>query len=275
MNIKLFKDLLAVPTRSGAETKMVKWLKDYVRAHIPGATITSDVFNNVYVVKGSSPYMPCVAAHLDTVQSLDEIQIIQSGHRLYGAKSNGELTGCGADDKAGIFVCLNLLRSVKNIKAVFFASEEVGCVGAYRAHASFFSDIGYVIEYDCPSRNMVSYTCGGVRLFANGSDFITAAAPVLVEHGSVLWQHHPFTDVMAIRKRFTVPCLNLSCGYYNWHARNEFISLPETDMAITQGRALLRELGCRSFMCSSQDCADDTCAPLIEVGYLRVPTPVC
>ena len=51
--------------------------------------------------------------------------------------------------------------------------------------------VGYLIEFDCPSKGLVSYTSGGVRLFANDGDFIQRAAPVMVKYSLNQWQHHP------------------------------------------------------------------------------------
>jgi len=179
--------------------------------------------------------------------------------------------GIGADDKAGIFVCLNLLQRFEHIRAVFFATEECGCVGARKADARFFDGVAYVMEFDCPSRNMMSYTSSGVRLFANDGDFIKTATPVLQKHGTTLWQHHPYTDIMAIRNRFPISCLNLSCGYYNWHAPNEFVSLRDVPLAIEQGAALVSTLDHVRYECPVD--LRDKAKPLIETTALHVPPP--
>ena len=270
MKIKLLKELLAVPTSSWHEQPMVDWLVHYIRREIKGASVTVDRYRNVYVTKGSAAYLPCVAAHIDTVQPQRQVDIVADGTRLIGF-SGGEQVGIGADDKAGIFVCLNLLKRFDNMRVIFFATEEVGCQGAKRADARFFADLAYLIEYDCPSRNMLSYTSSGVRLFANRGAFIQTALPVLQKHGTTLWQHHPYTDVMAVRRRFPVSCLNLSCGYYNWHEPDEFVNLPDVELAIRQGIDLVKALDSVRYECPVDLTEDD--APLIEIGPLCVPSP--
>jgi hypothetical protein len=55
---------------------------------------------------------------------------------------------------------------------------------------------------------------------------------MLEAHGLTRWQHHPFTDVMALRERFGFSCLNLSCGYYNWHRPDEYVALNEVEAAL-------------------------------------------
>ncbi len=118
---------------------------------------------------------------------------------------------------------------------------------------------------------MLSYTSSGTRLFANRGEFIQTALPVLKKHGTTLWQDHPYTDIMAVRRRFPISCLNISCGYYNWHAPNEFISLRDTKLAIEQGAALVKVLDHVRYECPVDLNHDD--APLIEIGPLHVPKP--
>lgn len=267
MNVELLKNLLAVQSVSYREQLMVSWLVHYFKDK-PGVHSYVDKANNVYVVKGGAKFAPCVAAHIDTVQPYRKVHIERTGTRLVGFDRKSQV-GIGADDKTGIFVCLNLIESTENIKAVFFATEEVGTVGALKSDPEFFAGVSYLIEYDCPSRNMLSYTSGGVRLFDNAGEFIKKANPVLQKHGTVLWQNHPYSDVRAIRRRFPVSCLNLSSGYYNWHADNEFASLPDVELAINMGGELIRELGCESYACPIQITSD--AKPLVTVGPLHVP----
>ena len=268
MNVKLLKKLLAVQTSTFNEQPMVDWLVHYIRHELPGTTVAVDKARNIYVTKGSAYLSPCVAAHIDSVHAHRKVRIVQEGTRLVGYDRKGRC-GIGADDKTGVFVCLNLLRYFDNIQAVFFASEEQGCAGARKADPEFFDRVGCVVEFDCPSRHMLSYTCGGVRLFANDSDFIKIASPVLAKRGTVLWQNHPYTDVKVIRQRFPVSCLNLSSGYYNWHAHDEFASLPDVMLAIETGGDLIRALDRVRYACPVG--IEDDGPPLIPVGSLHVP----
>lgn len=268
----MLKTLLAVPTVTHHEQPMVDWLTDYIRHSIPGTTVTTDKARNIYVTKGVAEFSPCVAAHIDTVHAHRKVNIVEEGTRLVGYTDSGDRTGIGADDKTGVFVCLNLLLAFDNIRAVFFAGEEQGMVGARKAHARFFNDVAYLVEYDCPSRHMLSYSCGGVRLFANDGEFIKKASPILAKHGTTLWQNHPYTDVKALRQRFPISCLNLSSGYYNWHQHNEFASLPDVALAIDTGVDLIATLDHVRYDCPLNIEQDGE--PLIPVGHLHVPDAV-
>jgi len=270
MRLDLLKQILAVPTCSRQEERMVAFLAEHVRQRGKEkcGEIVTDCLNNVYIRKGNAGIVPCLAAHIDTVHTPRPVEIIEQDGILFGRDEQGQRTGIGGDDKAGVFVCLELLERFDQIAVILFATEEVGCVGAIHAPTPWFKDVGYVIEFDCPGRGLVSYMSGGERLFANGGEFIQTAAPVLQAHGLTRWQRHPFSDVMALRQRFDFSCLNLSCGYHNWHRPDEYVVVEEVEAAVNAGEALISALGCRSYPFVAT--ADDLAAPLFEVTGLQM-----
>jgi len=249
---------------------MVDFLVEHVRQRGTSrcGQITTDEWNNVFIRKGSARFLPCVAAHIDTVHPPRPVEVIQRDGMLFGVDTQGQPTGIGADDKAGVFICLELLERFDHIAVALFAAEEIGCVGADHAPAIWFDDVGYVLEFDCPGQGLVSYTSGGVRLFANQGEFIQTAAPVLQAHRLIRWQHHPFTDVMALRRRFNFSCLNLSCGYHHWHRSDEYLVLDEVEAALAAGTDLVRALGCRRYPFGADD--GDATPPLPEVTGLQL-----
>ena len=270
MNLNLLKQILAVPSHSRREVRMVKFLVEHVRQGGVGlrGTCVVDDWNNVFIRKGKAKYLPCVAAHIDTVHPLRPVEIVEQDGILFGLDRNGKRAGIGADDKAGVFVCLELLERFDDIAVALFAAEEIGCVGAKYAPAAWFKDVGCLIEFDCPGQGLVSFTSSGTRLFANDGEFIQTAAPVMEEHGLTRWQHHPYSDVMVLRQRFEFSCLNLSCGYHNWHCSDEYLVLDEVEAALAAGEDLIRALGCRSY--PFRPGADDMSAPRYEVTDLQV-----
>ena len=270
MRLDLLKQILAVPTCSRQEDRMVAFLTAYVKqgGEQQRGHCWVDDHKNVFIVKGRADYFRCVAAHIDSVHSPKQVEIVQQDGILFGLDANGQRAGIGADDKAGVFVYLELLERFDDIAVALFAAEEIGCVGAYHAPAAWFMDVGYVIEFDCPGRGLVSYSSSGTRLFANGGEFIQTAAPVMQAHGLTRWQHHPYTDVMALRRRFDFSCLNLSCGYYNWHRADEYLVLDEVEAAVAAGTDLVRALGSRRYLFGADD--HDNALPLQEVTGLQL-----
>jgi hypothetical protein len=125
-----------------------------------------------------------------------------------------------------------------------------------------------VLEFDCPARGLVSYTCGGTRLFANDGKFIKRAWPVLDQHGFNRLQQHPFTDVKAVRQRFHVSCLNLASGYYNWHAHDEYVKLADVEAALAVGTAIIPALGEQRYAYEGWE--PDLAGPPVPVTELEV-----
>jgi len=115
----------------------------------------------------------------------------------------------------------------------------------------------------------VSYSSGGVRLFQNDGNFIRTAMPVLEQFGFARFQHHPFTDVTALRQRFSMSCLNLSCGYYHWHADDEYVRLADVENSLALATELMPVLGEQRYDYDASQV--EAAEPPMEVTALRFP----
>jgi len=165
-NLEFLKQVLSVPTHSFQEDEMIEFLIEYLSNKKYKFKI--DEMGNIYVTKGviyDNEYYPCVVAHTDTVHAIDTINIKEE--YLKDSKGNESLslkayndqgfpTGIGGDDKCGVFACLQLLEEFDVLKAAFFVSEEVGCIGSKNADGEFFKDVGYAIQFDAPNDYMVT-----------------------------------------------------------------------------------------------------------------------
>lgn len=128
------------------------------------------------------------------------------------------VTGIGADDKNGVWMCLECLKDFKVMKCAFFVQEETGCKGSGAADMSFFADCRFVVECDRKGDSDMVTDINGTALCSR--DFITKAQ--LRRHGYKT-AHGLFTDVYALkRKGLGVSCVNLSCGYYEPHTDHEY-----------------------------------------------------
>jgi di/tripeptidase len=271
MRTDLLKRILAVPTCSRREHRMVDFLLEHVRQRGPElcGVATADSSKNVLIRKADIEPMPLVCAHIDSVFDWVEVEIVQQDGLLVGFDRSGRQSGIGADDKCGILLCLELLERFDNIAVALFAQEEIGYIGAQNAKAEFFLNIGYAVEFDCPATGLVSYSAGGQRLFQNDGDFIRVAMPVLERFGFTNLQHHPFTDVTGLRKRFPISCLNVSCGYYGWHSDTEYVNIADVETSLTLATELIAALGNRRYDFDASK--PDTAAPPMEVTELRLP----
>lgn len=226
MNTELLFQLYAIHSPSGNEKKMRKFLKKYITKNCGECTIVQDAFGNLLVTKGVSETYPCLASHIDQVQrnhSKDFYCCVVGDHVLgYSQKSMAQ-QGLGADDKNGIFVCLECLRKYDVMKCAFFVGEEVGCVGSSKVDLAFFKDCRYIVEpdrmngHDLITSMGVGDVCSGGFIVALGAEQYGYKEAV----GSI-------TDVGELVERGVgISCLNLSCGYYHAHTDHEITVLPE------------------------------------------------
>jgi tripeptide aminopeptidase len=258
-NLDLLKEVLSVPTVTYHEERMVAFLEKWLTENnIPYYV---DEHKNVYATKQESKtltenfYFPCVVAHTDTVHGIDTINIREENLRntqnqlklAYKAYNDeGEPTGIGGDDKCGVFACLTLLQELPNLKAAFFVSEELGCIGSMKADKEFFQNVGYAIQFDAPENWMITEKCFGQILFDRDSKFFQACDKVLTEgmiNENMKYMVHPYTDVYALRGKFDFSCINFSIGYYNYHTPNEYVIIDDVFNGIDMGRKIINELG--------------------------------
>ena len=243
MNIEFLSKILAIQTYPGQEAPLVAFLTSYCKPL--GYTCHVDSHGNLFVSKGlnSTDKYPIVCAHTDTVHKPQKVSIVEQNGRLVAYDEDGYRAGLGGDDKAGVYICLELLASSTALKAVFFASEESGCKGSSLASSMWFHDVAYCLGWDAPGGVTMSLTCDDIPLFDAHGEFIKAVEPILWEHGVTQWKEHYITDVAKLRQRFGFPCLNLPCGYYNEHSSNESVRIADVKKAIELGNDLLAKLG--------------------------------
>jgi tripeptide aminopeptidase len=247
MSKNLLKEVLSVPTCYRTTTLMVRWLQQWLESH--HISFYTDRLGNIYATKGvtDTGYFPAVCAHMDTVHKIIPFSVVEEDGLFVAHDTHtGQRTGLGGDDKAGIFVCLELLESQPALKAAFFVDEEIGCLGSREADPAFFENVGYCIEFDSPNNDILSFSCDGMQLCLEDETedaLLTVAQPILTKYGATKWQWHPFTDVAQLRRKFDFECLNLPCGYFNMHSEREFVVIQDAFKAVLLGKELISELG--------------------------------
>ena len=268
MRTELLKELLAIQTCYGKEHDVIAFLLEYAKKQ--GIRAWRDNAGNVYFVKGElrdGEFYPCVCAHTDSVHSFRDggLTIREHDGLVFALDKQNRPTGCGGDDKAGIFICLELFERCSVLKGAFFVSEEIGCVGSRHSDLRFFEDVGYVLEFDSPCNDIMTYTCDGTQLFEDEGQFIKMALPVLEAHGVTRWQRHPYTDVSVLKRRHPFSCMNLPAGYFRMHSSHEYVSLESVHNSINLGDALLRVLSLNRYVYARDDQGR---SPLHEVTWL-------
>lgn len=247
--INFLKEILGIPTYFTKEHRLLQYLIKYLRNRPYHIELDIDSTGNLYVTKGSADFFPCVCAHTDSVHSIQDYTIeeitFKDKLRLIGKNSDGYQCGIGADDKAGVFICMELLDQLPNIKVALFAGEEFGCVGSQNAQPAFFKDVAYVMEFDCPANADITHYCNGVQLFEEQGKFYQTIKPILVEHmkKEPTLHRHPYTDVWPLKRMFDFSCINIATGYYQYHQQNEYVIVDEVLTAITMGKEIIQTLG--------------------------------
>ena len=268
MNIDKFKELLSVPSKTYQEEDMVEYICNELDS-IEGVTYYRDDMMNIYATKGDleeGEYYPMFIAHTDTVHTkIDKIVVKEeklTRPNTFGKSfgddkvdclkaytEDGSPTGIGGDDKCGIFICLELLKQLDKVKIGLFVSEETGCHGSSKCDENFLQDVGYITQYDAPGNHLISEICSGVRLFERDSEFFIKTLDIITTcfGNEMLIQSHPYTDISQLKKKIDVSCINISCGYYNMHSNQEFISIDDVCRAIEVGKNMVNTLGYKKY----------------------------
>lgn len=167
----------------------------------------------------------------------EKFNVVERNGRFYG---EGKKRVLGGDDRCGIFVILEVLRTLKEnnkeipIKFLFTVSEEIGCVGIKdflkeKDGENFLSDCLCCITIDRKGNDNLLYMQNGSRsaswnlasiLALTG---VKAGIPVKMEDGGT-------ADICTIREY--MDGVNISCGYYSPHTSSEYVVLKDVERVI-------------------------------------------
>ena len=187
-------------------------LKEYVARRL-NETHKSVVCGDGYVfAQGDFPVL--LVAHLDTVHS--ELPYLIMYNKTQDSLSSPN--GIGGDDRCGVYMIFEVLRKY-NCSVLFCEDEEVGGVGARLFTKTDLADglkFNYIIEFDRRGSNdAVFYDCDNPEF----TEFVTKEF-YEEAHGS-------FSDISIVAPALGCAAVNLSCGYYNAHTKDEYVVLSE------------------------------------------------
>ena len=229
--MKLLLQLYQIHSPSGKEDAMrdfiIHWLEErgieYVQDRVGNILATKDTRTNK---DGADDTCPCVCAHMDEVHRNRKTDFVveMDGDEIRGSSVEAKgPQGIGADDKNGIWVALRVMERVPYIKAAFFVSEEIGCIGSENVDLAFFDNCRCVIE--CDRRNGGDFIYEAKEIPLCTFEFMEAMRPSDYGYKPV---RGASTDVAMLRQRGLKCCAcNLSCGYYKPHDDEEFTRVSE------------------------------------------------
>jgi hypothetical protein len=245
----LLNDILSTQSASRDSLAMRTLIKTRL-ALTPDIKVVEDKAGNIYAYKGvvtKGNYYPAFACHTDTVHDIRNVyKVFRSSKHIWSAMTLDDdgkpsPTGIGGDDKCGIFLCIKLLEALPVVKAVFFADEEIGCLGAEQSRTEFFHDCRWVIE--CDRRGNSDLITWGQGIYTCSDEFIADISKVGKRFGYKP-ERGLYTDITMLQKagRLPVSALNISVGYHNPHSPREYIVERELLTAFELCRATAREL---------------------------------
>ena len=133
-------------------------------------TCTRDTSSNYYITKRTTnaEHIPAVVAHLDQVHKYyEDYQIHQRGDILFATtlshnKKGIVQVGTGGDDLVGVWVALEALIELPDVKVVLFQDEEIGCVGSGQFDVKFFEDCSFILQADRrgDTKDWITFTNG-------------------------------------------------------------------------------------------------------------------
>lgn len=205
------------------QPQLFKYLEAQLRRYYPErASIIST--SNYLIAKGTIPIALC--AHLDTVfdQTCPKLYFDRKEQVVWG------INGAGHDDRAGVFMILQIL-SKTNLRPhiIFCADEEIGCAGASElAKIKPFSTLAYILQLDRHGENdSVFYDC-----------YNPAFEAYILSNGFKK-AYGTFSDISVLCPAWGVAGANLSIGYYNEHTYNEILRLDHFNATLEKVKNIL------------------------------------
>lgn len=169
-----------------------------------------------------------LVAHLDTVFNSPPTNIYydQKAEIIWSPE------GLGADDRAGVYSILFLIKKGYRPTVIFTTDEELGCIGADSLVADWKEppvELKYLIELDRRGeKDCVFYQCTNKEFkeYVKSFDFTLA-------NGS-------FSDISVLCPCWKIAGVNLSIGYYNEHSYTEFLNIRHMFNTIKKVEAMLK-----------------------------------
>ena len=202
--VDLVMRLMAIPGKSGHEAQVAEFVAGELRtAGVPDSCISFDRAHQKSHLKGETGNLivklpgsmrrprRLLMAHLDTVPLCVGSQPILSGNVI---RSRDPQTALGGDDRAGVAVVLNAVRTLKQhniphppLTLLFAIQEEIGLVGARNVTASKLGKPHACFNWD---GGPASFTIIG----ATGDDHLEIEIEGIASHAGA----HPEDGVSAI-----------------------------------------------------------------------------
>lgn len=240
-----FKELLEVQSSRSDSKEMWDYLI-YELKQLPDCLVQVEevedkikgVMKNIFVTKGNAESYPTYVSHTDTVHAFHEdVKAFCRDNLWYCLNfthNSVEQVGTGGDDKVGIWACYQMLKHLPFCKAIFFAFEESGCNGSGASEfvTEFTKDSRYLIQVDRQGNSGIVCTGSGTNIASK--QFEEAIGNEGKAFGYAPIHTGGMTDVVTLHKnkQINVSAVNLECGYYKPHTKQEVINALDVERVV-------------------------------------------
>lgn len=194
-----------------------KSLKNHIKQMLKKTHDEVTVADGYVYAQGIFPVL--LVAHLDTVHEKLPNMIVYDQTQDIISSPNG----IGGDDRAGVYMIFEILK-LFNCSVLFCEDEEVGGIGAGKfAKSELASELhfNYIMEFDRANANdAVFYSCANDEF----EKFITKDF-YKTNYGT-------YSDICDVAPALGCAAVNLSCGYYKAHTKDEYVVLSEMENSI-------------------------------------------
>lgn len=218
-NLKLFEQIVKMN-----EASLLKTMNTYLKRFYNKVTYTKDY---VYAI-GDIPIT--LVAHVDTVfkERPEDVFYDRVKNVLWSPQ------GLGADDRAGVFAIINIVKSGLRPHIIFTTGEEMGGLGVqvltYREPKPF-AEMKYIIQLDRRGKDdCIFYECDNVKFIEYIKSF-----GFHEEYGS-------FSDISELCPTWRIAGVNLSIGYENEHSLIEILYIDYFLSTVEKVKKMLKDV---------------------------------
>jgi len=220
----LLKQLYWINSPSGSEQGM----SGFIRSCLDDMGIDFETDEYFQIFSLSKPDRPIICCHIDQIGDEPICQLIEKDGIITGDKN------IGADDKNGIWICLNLLCQFPDLNFIFSTCEEIRGNIHHIVNDIDISDFPYCLVFDRK---------GSGDIIGAGNDYCNFDFEKAISEIGLLFGFSPAQGIFSDCNELShhINCVNLSCGYYNAHTDTEYTVIAELENSLEFAKEILTD----------------------------------
>ncbi len=237
MDIERLEELFQIGSMSGFEDKVIAFVeRELKKMNVP---YEKDEIGNIYNLRRKN--LPILNAHMDSVQDSFDYSLAPFAK----IRGNNIISGygvIGGDDKCGLFIILELLKT-HEFNFIITVQEEVGLIGIKHFLSKKENDISefpWALTLD---------RRGNDDIICDNNDYGTRAFENDLVKIGAKFGYSPGTGTCSDADEISefISCANISVGYYDAHNKTEFVILDDLKNALDYTAACIEELGDKKY----------------------------